>query len=248
MHVLSSISREYEGITHHDVSVTWWKEFIKYAFSDDPSCQKVAILYQKLLFNDTRGPSVPKGIELPPVMSTILDQSLVMKPTNESCLNYDVATINSALMHLRQTRSSSFDSVQLGNDHARLMGKDDDDDDGDFGPCNTQQETHKYGRNNCELVFPDHDTPDTRKEDSPYSVLVPLAKELASILEGNCTVEELQEYKSFLSNSIAKKKSEMMNARPWTADVQMAGKMVSSSVRSNKKQKTHGTKHMGFHC
>ena len=88
----------------------------------------------------------------------------------------------------------------------------DDNDDGDYaGPCNTQQETYTYG-DNCMLVFPDHDKEVIRTEDTPYSVLVPLVKELASILEGNCSVEELQQYKAMLSNAIAKKKNELVSA------------------------------------
>ena len=65
-----------------------------------------------------------------------------------------------------------------------------------------------------------------RTEDTPYSVLlVPLVKELASILEGNCTVEELQQYKVILSNAIlAKKKNELVNAYPWNANVQANGR------------------------
>ena len=194
MHVLSSISGEYMGITHHDVSVTWWKEFTKYAFTDDTCCQKVASLYQKLLFNDTRGPSIPPQgrIELPPVLPTILDPRLIVKPTNESCVNYNVATINSALMRSKQSHLSSFESAQAAHNCARrLLMENDDNDDGDYaGPCNTQQETYTYG-DNCMLVFPDHDKQiNVRTEDTPYSVLIPLVKELASILEENCTVEE----------------------------------------------------------
>lgn len=39
MHVLGSIQEHYAGIMHHDVSVMWWNEFVKYAFSNDPRCQ-----------------------------------------------------------------------------------------------------------------------------------------------------------------------------------------------------------------
>jgi hypothetical protein len=35
---------------------------------------------------------------------------------------------------------------------------------------------------------------------APYSVLLCLAEELVSILEGNCTMEELEQYKAMLSN------------------------------------------------
>jgi hypothetical protein len=76
---------------------------------------------------------------------------------------------------------------------------------------------------------------------TPYSVLVPLAKELSSILEGNCTIEELKGYQDMLSNMIVAKKRELNKEgnRPV-----LTGKMVSSSVHSNKRKKSHGTKHM----
>ncbi len=76
-------------------------------------------------------------------------------------------------------------------------------------PCNTQQETNLYSTNEEDAMFgfPELALPVVRKESIPYSVLVPLAKELTSILEGNCTVEELEQYKTMLSNcSITKKK------------------------------------------
>jgi len=56
------------------------------------------------------------------------------------------------------------------------------------------------------MVFPDPDTCAIIGVDStPYSVLVPLAKELAQILDGNCSPDKLQTYKDFLSSSIAEK-------------------------------------------
>ena len=120
--------------------------------------------------------------------------------------------------------------------------EDDFNDDECGGPCNTQQETNTYGNDDGMMVFPDPDTCAIIGVDStPYSVLVPLAKELAQILDGNCSPDELQTYKDFLSSTIAEKKKELMKANPVAK-----GKMVSSSVASNKKMKTHGTRHMGF--
>jgi hypothetical protein len=97
MHILRSLSEDYSGVTHHDVCVTWWQEFLAYGFSNDPKCREVSSLYKQLLFNDIKGPSLPNGIELPPIQATIVDASLAVKPTKETCLNYDVSTINLAL-------------------------------------------------------------------------------------------------------------------------------------------------------
>ena len=92
-----------------------------------------------------------------------------VKPTKETCLNYNVATINFAL---KQSRCASLECNLFGDDDFLSTGNDDDDF-SDFGPCNTQQETNTYGSDDCALVFPDpvlpllkHDSPDGACRDS----------------------------------------------------------------------------------
>jgi MULE transposase domain len=236
MHVLSAISKDYAGITHHDVAVTWWKGFVKYAFNDVPG--PAPSLYQKLLYADTRGPSVPLEMELMPVNPVILDESLVCKPTKEMCLNYSVAAINRAL-----SNSTFLGESTLG--HAHDGGEHDDWYMDEGVPCSTQQETNTYGEEDAIVsgclvqTVPLVGTGGHMM--TPYSVLVPLAKELSSILEGNCTIEELKGYQDMLSNMIVAKKRELNKEgnRPV-----LTGQMVSSSVHSNKRKKSHGTKHM----
>ncbi len=144
---------------------------------------------------------IPNGIELPPIQPNLADMLLAVKPTKETCLNYNVSTINLAL------RRSNFSDVEpnrtsFSGEEPTLTSNEDDN---DFigNPCNTQQETTLYSTNEDEdaaFVFPEVAPTVVRKESIPYSVFVPLAKELASILEGNCTVEELEQYKAILSN------------------------------------------------
>ena len=97
MHVPVSLHEGYADITHNDVSVTCWNEFARYAFSSDHQCKVISSLYQKLLFNNVCGPSIPNDIDLPPVVQHAVDTSHVVKPAREACQNYDVQTINSAL-------------------------------------------------------------------------------------------------------------------------------------------------------
>jgi hypothetical protein len=42
MHVLCSVSNGYLGVTHHDVCVTWWQEFLAYGCSINPKCHKLS--------------------------------------------------------------------------------------------------------------------------------------------------------------------------------------------------------------
>ena len=76
-------------------------------------------------------------------------------------------------------------------------------------------------------------------KDTPYCVLAPLLKELTSILGVNCSGEKLGKYKRFLSESIAKETEELSSGKKTPS-----GNMISSSVRCNKRHKSHGTKHM----
>jgi hypothetical protein len=117
---------------------------------------------------------------------------LAVKPTKETCLNYNVSTINLAL------RRSNFSDVEpnrtsfLGEEPTLTSNEDDNDFIGN--PCNTQQETPLYSTNEDEdaaFVFPEVAPTVVRKESIPYSVLVPLAKELASILHQGSQISGL---------------------------------------------------------
>ena len=69
----------------------------------------------------------------------------------------------------------------------------DDDESFNFGPCNMQQETNTYGTDDSMLVFPAVDNSHAvTMNNSPYSVLFPLLKELTPILEGNCSINRLE--------------------------------------------------------
>ena len=145
--------------------------------------------------------------------------------------------------------SSYFGVSKRGSSHDDdpfLMSYNDDDDESlDFGPCNTQQETNMYGTDDSLLVFPAVDNSQAvTMNNSPYSVLFPLLKELTSILEGNCSVDRLSHYKDMLSNAIAKEKRELLERSNGSSSVKPRGKMVSSGVQSNKRHQSHGTRHM----
>ena len=238
LHVLSSISKDYTGITHHDVAVTWWKGFVKYAFNNVPG--PAPSLYQKLLYADTFNPSVPLKMELMPVDPVILDESFVCKPTKEMCLNYLVVAIIRAL-----SKSTFLGELTLGHGNAG----DEDDSYMDEGvSCSTQQEeTNPYGEED-DIVsgFLDQAVPLVGPGGhlmTPYSFLVrPFAKKFSTILEGNCTIEELKAgYQDVLSDMIVAKKRKLNKEGNQPV---LTGQMVSSSAHSNNSKKSHGTKHM----
>ncbi len=59
---------------------------MKYGFSNEPNCKRVASLYKEVLFNDIRGPSLPKEAQLPPVQPNIVNPFFVVNPTKETCV------------------------------------------------------------------------------------------------------------------------------------------------------------------
>jgi hypothetical protein len=198
---------KYMGISHHDVAV-----------------QIIAGLYMSLLLDNIKGPSLPISSILSPVISTITDPFVIKSP-KETCLNFDTSSITCALQQL----------------HFKVNGTDHDVsiDDNNEQPCNTQQEaptTHNV--NDGQTVgFRDHVSAKHGNVSTRYNATVSLAKELASLLEGNCSMDKLEQYKEMLSDCIIKKKKKnKLRKQSQNASV---GTMMSSNVQSNKKLKTH---------
>ena len=115
-----------------------------------------------------------------------------------------------------------------------------------------QQETNFYSDTDSLLSFPSMEGEDMAVDEKcrPYSVLAPGLKELTMILEGNCSVEKLEHYRKFLSNYILQEKRELSVARHESCTTDEfchqsgpSGNMISCSVHSNKRHKSHGTKH-----
>ena len=191
---------KYIGISHHDVAVTWWKEVLKYdGFSNEPVHQHIAGRYTRLLRDDIKGPSIPFSSVLPPVISTISDP-FIIKSTKETCLNYDTHSITLAMRQFHFTLSGTVDDAFVLFDDSNHKT-----------PCNTQQETTTYkvkDRMTQEVNFLEHLFANQIKNNTPYSDIVPLAKEFASLLDGNCSMDELKQYKEMLLDCIVKKKDE----------------------------------------
>lgn len=243
MHVLCLICPDYQGITHHDVSVTWWSEFARYGFSSDPNHKEISLLYSRLLMDDVHGPTIPDGIDLPRMqrIHSVQNPSLVVKATIDTCVNYSAASIRIAMRH--------GPSLDDGSNTVE-----------DSAPMGTQQETNVYSDTDSFCSFPSIGSQDlaVHEKSRPYSVLAPVFKELTSILEGNCSEEKLQHYKKFLSDSIIKEKKDLSVAKRDLSVARLdsgtsdecsdqsgpSGNMISCSVPSNKRHKSHGTKHM----
>ena len=166
------------------MAVTWWKEILKYGFSNEPDHQHIAGLYTRLLRDDMKGHSLPLRSVLPPVISTIRDP-FAIKSTNETCVNYDTRSITLAMRQFHVTSIGT-------DDDAFLLS---DDNNNHETPCNTQHETTTYEVRDGmtqEVNFPDHLSTHQDTINTPYRVIVPLAKELSSLIEGNCSIDEFK--------------------------------------------------------
>jgi hypothetical protein len=76
----------------------------------------------------------------------------------------------------------------------------------------------------------------------PYEQLNPVFKEYCSLFEDNCTQEEINKIESILTNKIVSKRATISSS----AGTHRVERFVSSNAESNKRLKSHGTKHMTY--
>lgn len=73
----------------------------------------------------------------------------------------------------------------------------------------------------------------------PFAKLSPTFKELCALYKDNCDLTERSSIESLLSGLISKKRTQIASSLG-----PRVGTLISSHVPSNKRRKTHGTKHM----
>ena len=78
----------------------------------------------------------------------------------------------------------------------------------------------------------------------PFMELNPTFKELCALYKVNSTSLEIDSIQAFMSDMITKKRTEIVTRHSRLAGQPQVGTLISSHVVSNKRRKTHGTKHM----
>ena len=78
----------------------------------------------------------------------------------------------------------------------------------------------------------------------PFMELNPTSKELCVLYKDNSTSVEIDSIQALMSDLITKKRTEIAARRSCLAGQPQVGTLIPSHVASNKRRKTHGTKHM----
>jgi hypothetical protein len=237
IHVAMNYGINFEGFTHHNVHVRFWKAFNKFVAEGDPTQMGSAELRirQKLRqarLSPTLIISVPGGF--PPFedgaqfsigknsgenfkgmdASSVFDHFQNRPGIGDvsSVMNYDTEMVNRAVAHMVET--SSGHSVGLTQE----MYTDADDDDGE------NEDVLDFDEQN-ETSFLAWQSTGGSSNNNSHQILYPRLKELASVYENN--PERLREVAAVLDEWIQKGKAEnaAMQQKP-------AGKMVSAVARN----------------
>jgi hypothetical protein len=236
IHVATNYGINFEGFSHHNVHVRFWKAFNKFVAEGDPTQMGSAELQirQKLLqarFSPTLIISVPEGF--PPLedemqfiigknsgehfrgmdSASLLEHIQKIEEIGEvsSVMNYDTEMVNRAVAALMETSSGH----TVGLSQEMYSNADDDCENEDVLDFDDQNETS----------FLAWQSAGCSSKNNSHQILYPRLKELVSVYENN--PERLREVAAVLDELIQKGKAEnaAMQQKP-------EGKMISSVTRN----------------
>ena len=210
--------------THHDCSVVWWKAYYYYGlssisgkYSDRNTIYKAFhLLKQKEVEGITINSSALINI---PMDGKQIQDDFIQDPMNPFAYNYPSISYKemvSKTNHDPGTEGLSQLSSINNDEHLDSLLHDDFDED------NT---------NNFDL--------EKSKMMSPYNYLTPSFKALTSIMEDNCTQDELFEMENLFNAQISRFKTKIAHKLSLKVHPKDAT-MVSSNLASSKKRKHHG--------
>jgi hypothetical protein len=226
----------FNGFTHHDISVRWWKSYSYFCTKEKKSCCEKEITIQANLHalydNDCEGPSFveshPPGDGDYPVCkfgdaSIIGFQELVDGPAGffqqmtaaESVLNYSEDVVNKALD--KTTKSSV--AVSMTQELIHGDNSDLDDEYGDDFSFGTQF------KNELRQMEP-------TRHASPYDMLMPLAKELIAVTS-NRNESSWAGVAQILKDAILHGKADLASGKP-----PPKGSTISICQKGKNKKKT----------
>ena len=241
LRVLDTIPN-YTGISHHDVSVSWWKLYHLMIFectntdTDDSSFSFRRFL--KLLLyikqHEQIGIAVPKHFidELQP-SSGVIEEFFCHKEGKMYCWNYS----DDQLEAFNSTPNTiDFDDCPPGLSQTSVIHNVEDDN--DILPNIFQ---------NVDGIPLAHETAEACHVRNPYGFLKPYFTQMIDSLEGNCTMEELVNVKNTILQITNAKRRAINDSRKNNGDGEPSTtkrtRYMSSNVVSETKRKTHGTKH-----
>ena len=220
-------SQEFKEPTHHHISVRWWNSFYQFACmsKNDKQFEALEKAIKILLFDEKDGlPVEAKWFNHLPIHN---EKDLPLDfETSEypKCLNYTFLKVEPEEMDLFENNPFS---------------------------TNFSQDIQKYDEIEtfCEEEFFENLFQDDDKNNigltnklSPYSMLIDAFKEMTSHLEGNWTNEVISEIRLFFTKIVTESKKKTKESMKGCSNMDKHS-IVSVTLPSSKRRKTHGTKH-----
>ena len=215
--VLSSCTG-YGEPSHHDISITHWKEYYMYAFTraTDPGIVAISKMFNFLLSNDAVGPyHDPIKYQKDPIATHIPDQ--FSKGLSISCWNYDLSSINYLNASLGPFGVNQCTNL-MGDIESSLL-------------TNSNEFTGDVIEDECHEL-------------SVYEQLHPIFTELVNSLEDNDPTDISEAVKEFLNETIIRVKSEQVKRLEVGGKKLTQGRMISCNYgNKERRHNSHGTKH-----
>ena len=218
---VASLIQGWEFPTHHDCSVRWWKSYYFYGLSsvsgdfvDRSTIYKCFhLMKQREVDGLTITPSQLIELNELSVCDSVTDPDFLEDQDNPTCYNYCNISY-SDMENITEYNDTIEGMTQLSS----IRGDD------EFNSIIEDQEE------DLQLV-------DVQKV-SPYNYLIPAFKAMTSIMEGNCSQDELFEAERMLNCLTAKYKEKV--TRNAGSNMYKDSNLVSSNPQSSKKRRHHG--------
>ena len=225
-HVISQ-AQNFDKPNHHDISVRWWNSFYQVACmsKNDKQYEPLQKAMKILQLQENEGLLVDtKWFNHLPISNQKVLPSDFVSYGYPQCINYPFLKVEPK--ELDDFENNPFTTC-FSQDIKKFDGNDNVDQQKFFDNILQLQVDSKIGLTN---------------KMSPYAMLIDAFKEMTSHLEGHCTIADINEIRSFFTNTIIESKRKAQHLLTTTSNLEKRS-MISVTFPSSKIRKTHGTKH-----
>ena len=244
--LLCNLQPQYQGVTHDDVNVFWWRDLQRYGISTLPEHQTYKFWLLELNTRQLQGCGI-LGPQFPfPISSTVSNAPLLgiskiqaqlfakdfNSPAYKRCRNYTEDTAKAAIEKFQSPLASGeFVSVETNMRQETFISS------------NSSNEYEKFNNVFVSMLEKKGMSLENHNKTSSWNAHVPTFKEICNLLDGKfCNEEDKKKFQIEMDKIHAKllqRAAEQSNNQH-----NHNGRFVSSHIKSNKRKKSHGTKHM----
>ena len=222
--------------SHHDCSVTWWKAYYFFGMSSLSHHIKdrstVFKIFHKLREFESPGTQVHQyHCNTRHTHGSIIPETFICNNQNPVALNYNHFSYDDMICETGHDNETIQGTTQLSQISQEPKESDFDNFDIDSNQINTL--------GSIDSILDDHNNDTDTSHMKPYSQLITEFKTLTSLMDGNCTKEDISEIHSFFQSQTEKITKRIREQLPDSAFPE-GSNFVSSNVPASKRNKHHG--------